>query len=61
MEVKIMTNKTLEVRCKTYHYRGFTIHQITKKDYCVYTVESGCSIDSLTLKGAKAEIDALLK
>lgn len=55
-----MTNKVLNVNCKTYNYRGFTIHQITKKDYCVYTEENGCIIDSLTLKGAKAEIDKMI-
>lgn len=54
-----MTNKTLDIRCKTYNYKGYTIHQITKKDYCVYTEENGLIIDSLTLKAAKAEIDKI--
>ena len=54
-----MTNKVLKVNCKEYNYKGFTIHQITLKDYCVYTEEHGCIIDSLTLKGAKEAIDAL--
>ena len=41
-----------------YNYRGYFIYKITRKDYCVFD-ENGCIIDSLTLKGAKAEIDKL--
>ncbi|MBQ8793940.1 MAG: hypothetical protein IJZ63_04255 [Clostridia bacterium] len=55
-----MTNKNLNVNCKTYSYKGFTIHQITKRDYCVYTEENGCIIDCTTLKEAKSKIDKII-
>ena len=45
--------------CTEYKYRGYYIYKVTRRDYCVYN-ESGCIIDTLTLKEAKAEIDRLL-
>ena len=44
---------------KEYVYKGIYIYQITKKDYCVFD-ENGVVIDELTLKAAKAKIDAAL-
>lgn len=47
-----------DFNCKEYQYKGYFIYKITRNDYCVYD-ESGCIIDSYTLKGAKNQIDAM--
>lgn len=54
-----MNSKKFNWNCKIYTYKGVYIHQVTKKDYCVFT-DKGKIIDALTLKGAKAEIDKLI-
>ncbi len=54
-----MKSIKLDWNCKIYTYKGVYIHQVTKKDYCVFT-DNEKVVDALTLKGAKAEIDKLL-
>lgn len=53
------TMKKENWNCTEYKYRGYYIYKVTRRDYCVYN-ESGCIIDTLTLKEAKAEINRLL-
>ena len=54
-----MKSVKLDWNCKIYTYKGVYIHQVTKKDYCVFTDKEKV-IDATTLKGAKAEIDKIV-